>query len=44
MKKCFILFILLIVALIFAAVSESKDLKTHAKWDRVAVESHQAPR
>ncbi|WP_262491871.1 hypothetical protein [Muricauda sp. MAR_2010_75] len=44
MKKCFVLFIILIMALIFAAVSESKDMEVQQNWDSVAVEGHHAPR
>ncbi len=44
MKKCFVLFIILVVALIFAAVSESKDMKIQQNWDSVAAEGHHVPR
>ncbi|WP_420401610.1 hypothetical protein [Flagellimonas sp.] len=37
MRKCLILFVLLIVALICAAVmEEGNDLKIHSNWDEVA--------
>ncbi|MER3375982.1 MAG: hypothetical protein RIM83_15185 [Allomuricauda sp.] len=44
MKKCFILFVILIIALIFAAVSESKDMKVQPDWDSVAAKSSHVPR
>ncbi|WP_262897089.1 hypothetical protein [Allomuricauda sp. CAU 1633] len=44
MKKCFVLFIILLAALIFAAVSESKDIEVQQNWDSVAVEGHRTPR
>ena len=37
MRKCLILFVLLIVALICASVmEEGKDLKIQSNWDEVA--------
>lgn len=44
MKKCFVLFIILVIALIFAAVSESKDIKVQQNWDSVAAKGHHTPR
>lgn len=35
MKKCAVLFLVLVVALIFAAVSEGKDVKLKSDWDKV---------
>lgn len=35
MKKCIILFVILIVALVFAAVSEHKQVKIRSDWDKV---------
>lgn len=35
MKKCVVLFVILIFTLIFAAVLESKDLKMQSDWDKV---------
>lgn len=37
MKKCFVLFILLIAALICAAVMEAEDIKIESDWDKVAL-------
>ena len=44
MRKCFILFIILVAALIFAAVSENKDIKIQSSWDGVAVKDHSLSR
>ena len=44
MKKCVILFIILIAALVYAAISESKVIKTQSNLDKVAMEDHQTPR
>ncbi|SFC03578.1 hypothetical protein SAMN04487891_10524 [Flagellimonas taeanensis] len=35
MKKCVVLFVILIVALIIAAVSERKPVKIQTEWDKV---------
>ncbi|RIV44471.1 hypothetical protein D2V05_08885 [Flagellimonas pelagia] len=35
MRKCIILFVILIVALVFAAVSEHKQIKIRSDWDNV---------
>jgi hypothetical protein len=35
MRKCAVLFLVLVAALIFAAVSEGKDVKLKSDWDKV---------
>lgn len=35
MRKCVLLFVILIVALIVAAVSEQKTVKIRTEWDKV---------
>ncbi len=35
MKKCVVLFVLLIFTLIFAAILEDRELKMQSDWDKV---------
>jgi len=35
MRKCIVLFVILIAALVFAAVSEHKQVKLTTGWDKV---------
>jgi hypothetical protein len=35
MRKCIVLFVILIVALVFAAVSEHRQVKLKSDWERV---------
>jgi len=35
MRKCVVLFVILVVALILAAVSEHKEMKLRSDWDKV---------
>lgn len=36
MRKCVVLFVILIAALIYAAVLEGKDMKIQSDWDNIA--------
>lgn len=42
MKKCVVLFVILIVALIIAAVSERKPVKIQTEWDKVIAKKWQS--
>ncbi|SNY95195.1 hypothetical protein SAMN06265377_0861 [Flagellimonas pacifica] len=37
MRKCVVLFLILVFALIFAAVLESRELEMESDWDKVAL-------
>ncbi|AWX44705.1 hypothetical protein HME9304_01708 [Flagellimonas maritima] len=39
MRKCVVLFVLLIFALIFAAILENKELKMQSDWENVVAEN-----
>ncbi|MDC6361923.1 MULTISPECIES: hypothetical protein [Flavobacteriaceae] len=44
MRKCVVLFVILVAALIFAAVSEKKALKIQSNWDQMAVKNSHLPK
>lgn len=44
MRKCVVLFVILVAALIFAAISEKKELEIQSHWNEMAVESNHLTR